>query len=148
LLEVLFLLFIGFIVPGTCSSQFYDMMNFKIKTNIEMFNVTELMYILKSYHIAKKADEELIKLIEKTTAEFIKDPKNVLLEELCAVSDGFCSTKAGSRDFQKLLEYVISSRLKDILGNPKVAKFLYDTFYVSGVCSVGLMDSLFKSYSG
>jgi hypothetical protein len=123
-------------------------MKFKIKTNIEMFNVTELMYILKSYHLAKRSDEELIKIIEKCTAEFIKDPKNVLLEELCAVTDGLCSTRAGSRDFQKLLEFVISSRLKDILANPKIAKFLYETFYVSGVCSVGLMDSLFKSYSG
>lgn len=124
------------------------MIKYKIKTNVEIFNVTELMYILKSYHLVKKTDEELIKLIEKHTAEYIKDPKNVLLEELCSVSDGFCSTKAGSRDFQKLLEYVISSRLNDILANPKVAKFLYDTFYVSGVCSVGLMNSLFKSYSG
>ena len=124
------------------------MIKYKIKTNIEIFNVTELMYILKSYHLVKKTDEELIKLIEKNTAEYIKDPKNVLLEELCAISDGFCSTKAGSRDFQKLLEYVISSRLNEILANPKIAKYLYDTFYVSGVCSIGLMNSLFKAYSG
>lgn len=124
------------------------MIKYKISTNIDIFNVTELMYILKSYYLAKKGDEELYKLIEKKTAEFIKNPNEILLEELCAVGDGFCSTKVGSRDFQKLLEYVISSRMKDILAEPKIAKYLYETFYSSGVCSVGLMNSLYKAFSG
>ena len=132
----------------TCSKQFLEMMKFKIKTNIDLFNVTELMYILKSYFIAKQGDDELYSLIEKKTSVFIKDPKEVLLEELCAICDGFCSTKVGSRDFHKLLEYVISSRIKDILSNPKIAKYLYETFYSSGICSVGLMNTLFKSFTG
>lgn len=132
----------------TCSSQFFQMMKFKISTNIEVFNVTELMYILKSYHIAKMGDEEFFKLLETKTAEFIKNPKEVLLEELCAIADGFCSSKVGSRDFHKLLEYVISSRIKDIISKPRIAKYLYETFYTSGVCSIGLMNTLFKSYTG
>ena len=108
----------------TCSIQFFEMMKFKITTNIEIFNVTELMYILKSYHIANIKDDEFYKLIETKTADFIRNPKDILLEELCAVADGFCSTKSSSREFQKLLEYVISSRIKDIMSKPKIAKYL------------------------
>lgn len=138
----------GFLVSQQGSDQFFEMMKFKIKTNFEIFNLTELMYILKSYHIRKMCDEELSKMIEQRTAELIRDPKAVLLEELCAVCDGFCNSRKGSRDFHKLLEIVIVARLKDIMSKPNISKYLYNTFHTSGLCSVGLMNELYRSYTG
>lgn len=118
----------------------------KISTNLDLFNITELVYIFKAYHEKDILDNLFKETLEKKMVEFVRNHQNLLLEEICAVVDCLCVTKNLSRDFQKMLELVISQRMKDIKLNPKVLKFIYETYHSSGMCSVGLMELLYKHY--
>jgi preprotein translocase subunit Sec63 len=106
-----------------------------------------LLYIVKAYHEKEQGDKQIFELLEKKISESLTNNKEILLEEICAIADCLCNSKVFSREFQKLFEHVISQRIKDIKGNPKVGKYLYNLFYVSGMCSVGLMNVLHKAYA-
>jgi hypothetical protein len=129
------------------SPMFFELINHNLKDNLKLFNIIEKIYITKAFYDKKLGDKELYEIIEKSLTESLSDPKELLLEEICAIADCLCYTRMFSRQFQKIFEMVISSRIKDILGNPKVNSFLYKTFYSTGMCSVGLMNLLLKSYT-
>ena len=137
----------GFIISGTGSSTFFQMIKFRINQSIELFDLTELIFILKCFFDRKEGDQEFYKKIEESLERFLKKPKDLALEDFCTIADGISKTKVFSRDFQKVFEAALASRAKDIMSKPKINKFLYDTFYESGMCSVGLMNLLFKTYS-
>lgn len=138
----------GFIISGTGSSTFFQMIKFRIEKDMESFNLTELIFILKCFYDRKEGNSEFYKKIEESVEKYLRKPSEIALEDFCTLADGICKTKVFSRDFQKVFEAALASRAKDIMGKPKINKFLYDTFYQSGMCSVGLMNLLFKTYSG
>ena len=119
----------------------------RIKEKISIFNITETVYIIKCYNDRQQGDSEFYSILEQHLGTLIKNPDEILLEELSAVADGFCSTTAFSREFQKLLEYIVSKRINDIVARPTICRFLYETFYASGQCSPGLMQILYKAYT-
>lgn len=135
------------IVSLNGSEEFFEMINHNIQHNVELFNLTELVYIIKAFHEKNMDDKNLYDLLERKISENLSNSKDVMIEEICAIADCVCSTKVFSREFQKLFELTISQRMKDIAGNPKVCKFLYNLFYTSGMCSVGLMNVLHKAYT-
>ncbi len=137
----------GFIISGTGSSTFFQMIKYRINQSIELFNLTELVFILKCFYDKKEGDVEFFKKIEESLEKFLKNPSEIPLEDFCTLADGISKTKVFSRDFQKVFEAALATRARDIMGKPKISKFLYDTFYESGMCSVGLMNLLFKTYN-
>jgi hypothetical protein len=138
----------GFVVSLLGSDEFFLLCKSRIIENLNLFNITELVYIVKCYSDKKLNDKEFNEALEKQIAEICKKPEKMLLEEICAVADAVCSTGAFSREFQKLFELAINSRIKDIVANPKVSKFLFNAYYQSGMCSVGLMNILYNAFSG
>ena len=88
-----------------------------------------------------------IRKLKISSKSILKKPGDIVLEDFCTLADGISKTKVFSRDFQKVFEAALASRARDIMAKPKINKFLYDTFYESGMCSVGLMNLLFKTYS-
>lgn len=134
-------------VANTGSNDFFEMLKMRIKQKVEIFNITEVVYIIKCYYDREQGDTEFYSILERYLGSLINKPEEILLEELSAVADGFCSTNAFSREFQKLLEYIVSKRINDIVARPTVCKFLYDTFYTSGQCSPGLMQLLYSAYT-
>jgi hypothetical protein len=135
------------IVSLSGSSQFFELIKYNLKDNIKLFNLTEKSYITKAYFDKKIGDKEFFLMLEESISDSFSDPKELMLEEICAIADCLCYTKVFSREFQKLFENVISSRIKDFAGNPKISQFLYNTYYSSGMCSVGLMNLLMKAYT-
>jgi hypothetical protein len=135
------------IVSINGSEEFFQLVKHNLQNNLDLFNLTELIYIVKAYHEKEQGDKQIFELLEKKISESLTNNKEILLEEICAIADCLCNSKVFSREFQKLFEHVISQRIKDIKGNPKVGKYLYNLFYVSGMCSVGLMNVLHKAYA-
>jgi hypothetical protein len=129
------------------SPQFFQLIKHNLKNNLNLFNVTEKVYITKSFFDKKQGDKDFYLLLENSITENLVNHKDLMLEEICAVADCLCNTRVFSREFQKLFEHVLSMRIKDITGNPKVSQFLYNTFYSTGMCSVGLMNLLMKAYT-
>ena len=123
------------------------MLKFRIKEKPEIFNITEIIYIIKCYHDRQQGDTQFYSILEKYLGTLINKADEILIEELVAVADGFCSTNVFSREFQKLLEYLVSKRISDIVARPTISRFLYETFYSSGQCSPGLMQILYKAYT-
>lgn len=137
----------GFIISGTGSSTFYKIIKYRINNSLDLFNLTELVYIFKCFSDKKEGDLEFYKKIEEALESYLKKPNDIPLEDFCLLADGISKTKNFTRDFQKIFEAALASRARDIMAKPKISKFLYDTFYESGKCSVGLMNLLFKTYT-
>lgn len=138
----------AYVVTMSGSKEFFELIKMRIKDNLELFNITEKLFIVKCYFDREQGDKELYEEIEKSIGEKLKRPKDILLEELCSIADCLCRTGVFSREFQKLFELTMSERIKDIVANPKVSRFLYNTFYNSGMCSVGMMNLLYKTFAG
>jgi hypothetical protein len=138
----------GFIISTLGSSEFFQLMKMRIKENYPLFNVTELVFITKCYFDKKEGDKDFYDSIEKELAIHLKSSPPIPLDEICTIVDCLCRTKIFSREFQKILEFIISQRIKEITGNPQICNFLYKTYYNSGMCSLGLMNLLFNSFSG
>jgi hypothetical protein len=137
----------GFIISTLGSSDFFQLMKMRIKESYTLFNVTELVFITKCYFDKKEGDKDFYDSIEKELAKHLNSSETTL-DEICTIVDCLCRTKIFSREFQKLLELIISQRIKEITGNPKICNFLYKTYYNSGMCSLGLMNLLFNSFTG
>jgi hypothetical protein len=136
----------AYVVSSIGSDMFFDILRKEIKKNLDIFNITEKVYIVKCYHDRKVNDKELFQMLEKAIAADLKQPaEKILLEEICAVADCLCSCKIFTREFQKLFEVVMAQRMKDITASPKVSQFLYNCFFETGMCSVGLMNLLLRS---
>lgn len=136
----------GFVVSMMGSEVFFEVIKMRIKEKLALFNTVELVYITKCFYDKEQGDKELYELIEKSIAEHLKT--DVVLEELCAVADCLSQTNVFTREFQKLFENIISTRIKEIVANKKVSKFLYTTFNKSKMCSAGLMNLLYKAFTG
>jgi hypothetical protein len=137
----------GFIISGTGSSSFFQLIKFRISKDLSNYSLTELIFILKCFFDKNEGDPEFYKNIEEAVEQILKRPKDIDLEDFCTLADGIAKTKVLSRDFQKVFEASLASRANDIMSKPKINKYLYDTFSQSGMCSVGLMNLLFKNYS-
>lgn len=135
----------AFVVSMNGSKEFFELIKFKLKDNMDLFNITEMIYIVKCYYEKNMGDDEFYSLIEKAIGGVFSKPKDVLLEEICIVGEAICHTDVFSREFQKLYEHVIAERIKDIVADKKITRFLYSLFYRKGNCSVGLMDLLYKA---
>jgi hypothetical protein len=135
----------AFVVSLNGSKEFFQLIKHNIKGNIDLFNITEMVYIIKCYVERNEGDKELYEMIEKGIAEILRTPKEVVLEEICIIAEAICNTQVFSREFQKLYEHVVAERMSEIVADKKVSKFLYSAFYSKGMCSVGLMNLLFKA---
>ncbi len=138
----------GFIISQLGSDAFFQLIKTRIEENFSLFNVTELVFITKCYFDKKQGDKDFFNQIEKELGKHLAKMDSVLLEEICTIVDCLCKTKVFSREFQKLLEMVINSKIKEITGSPKICNFLYSLYYDSGMCSLGLMNLLYNSFTG
>lgn len=124
------------------------------------FTITEYAYIMKAYYDRLKVENyyknlnlktdtlnKLFAILENKVIKMLKNPKDVLLEEICSICHYYCLTKNISRDFQKVVEELIKVRIVDIRTTPKVNKFLYDNFLDSGMCSPGLIGLLYENHA-
>ncbi len=133
------------IVSQNGSEQFFQLIKHNIKNNLNLFNLQEKILIVKCFYDKKHGDKEFFELIEKSVTENLVNVKDILLEEICVIAKCLCESKIFSREFQKLFEHIISQKIQEITANRKISKFLYKTFYKSGMCSVGLMNLLLKA---
>jgi hypothetical protein len=138
----------GFIISQLGSDTFFQLIKNRIKDNYNLFNMTELIFIAKCFFDKNQGDKEFFEIIEKELGKHLVKMDSVLLEEICTIVDCLCRTKVFSREFQKLVEIVINSKIKDITGNTKICNFLYNLYYDSGMCSLGLMNLLYNSFTG
>ena len=138
----------GFIISSLGSNQFFKMVKSRIKDHFSLFNITELVFITKCFYDKKEGDKDLFESIEKELSKYLNKMDNILLDELCTIVDCLCKTKLFSREFQKIVEFVIYHKIKEITGNSKICNFLYKSYYNSGMCSIGLMNVLYSSFTG
>ncbi len=137
----------AFIISQSGTPQFFMMMMYNIKDHLELFNLQEKVLIVKCYSDKKYGNEEFYSIMEKAISKDMGDVNELLLDEICMVAASICENQVYSREFQKLFEHVVAQRINDITANKKVSKFLYNLFFKSGMCSVGLMNMFHKSFS-
>lgn len=74
----------------------------------------------------------------------MKDIENVEVEVIQLISRVFCRSRAGSRDFHKLLETVILTKLEEVRKAPKILHSIGYEFETSGLCSLDTLKVLKK----
>ena len=57
----------------------------------------------------------------------------------------FCESRAGSREFHKLLDMTVLARLEDLKKEPKVLQNIGYQFESSGLCSLDVLKILKKA---
>lgn len=73
---------------------------------------------------------------------YLKDVKNVDIDELYEIIVSYNHTRIGSRQLYKLLELVVKFRLNDIKENAKIIKGIFVVCTKSGLMSKDVLDKL------
>ena len=84
------------------------------------------------------------KLLETEIAKTLRDTENVTNEEIQLMAQVFCRSRVGSREFHKLLEMTILTKLDDLMKEPKILHSIGFEFENSGLCSLDTMKILKK----
>ena len=85
------------------------------------------------------------KALEEEVVKVLRDIENVDLDVLQLITKVYCRTRVGSREFHKLLETVILSKLDDIKKEPKMLHAIGYEFETSGLCSIDVLKILKKN---
>ena len=112
---------------------------------LHSFTCRELCYLLYGYHKAGFLPKPFAKLIESEIAKTLTETTDVELEEIQLMTKVFCKSRVGTREFHKLLETTILTRLEDIKRDGKILHSIGYEFELSGLCSIDTLKILKKT---
>lgn len=134
----------AFFFTSNASEALYKALYPRLDLILDDFTSRELLYLLYAYHKIGFLPKKFAKEIELKVAAVVSDTQHVEIEELQLIAQVFCRSRVGSRDFHKLLETTILSRLGDIRAVPKVLFSIGLEFEKSGLCSLDTLNILKK----
>ena len=82
--------------------------------------------------------------LEGRIVSSLREIESISLEELQLMTQVFCRSRVGTRDFHKLLEMAILSRLDDLKLQPKILHSIGFELESSGLCSIDTIKGLKK----
>ena len=134
----------AFFFTSNGTEMLYKALYPRLDLVLDEFTSRELLYLLYAYHKIGFLPKKLVRDIELKVAAVLSDTKHVEIEELQLMAQVFCRSRAGSRDFHKLLETTILTRLDDVRSVPKVLFSIGLEFEKSGLCSLDTLKILKK----
>lgn len=97
------------------------------------------------FHKVGVIPKPFAKALEAEVVKELRDFENVDMDVLQLMTKVYCRTRVGSREFHKLLETCILSKLDDIRKEPKMLHALGYEFESSGLCSIDFLKILKKN---
>ena len=134
----------AFVFTNRGTKQLYQVLMPRIQQILHTFTTRELLYILYGYHKAGFLPKPFLKEIEMKIVSVLRNVEEVSLEEVQLMTQVFCRSRVGSRDFHKLLETVILSRLEEVKKTPKMLHSIGYEMESSGLCSLDTLKVLKK----
>ena len=116
----------------------------RIQATLTTFTCKELCYLLHAYHKAGHLPKSFAKPCEEEIVKTLRNIKDISVEEITLIVKVFCTTRSGSREFHKLLETAVLSRLDDLKKNMNLMYQIGFTFEESGLCSIDTLKILKK----
>ena len=83
--------------------------------------------------------------LEGEIVKMLRDIENLDLDVLQLITKVYCRTRVGSREFHKLLEMAVLSKLDEIKKESKMLHSLGYEFESSGLCSIDVLKILKKN---
>ena len=113
-------------------------------TSLHTFTCNELCYLLHAYFKVGYLPKNFASQIELEVVKTLKNTKDIPIEQIALITKVFCTTRSGSREFHKLLETTILSRLEDLKKNMDILFSIGHKFEESGLCSLDTLRILKK----
>lgn len=110
----------AFIFSMRGSRLLHQAMMPRIQATLSQFTCNELCYLLHGYHKQGNLPKSFTSQIEEGVVKFLRNTKEISIEEIALITKVFCTTRTGSREFHKLLETTILSRLDDLKKDMKI----------------------------
>lgn len=108
----------AFVFTKRGTKHLYQVLMPRIQQILHTFTTREQLYILYGYHKIGFLPKPFLKELEVNIVQVLRNVEEVELEEVQLMTQVFCRSRVGSRDFHKLLETVILSRLEEIKTMP------------------------------
>ena len=81
-------------------------------------------------------------LLEKSIASHLRMTNEIDIKEIAMIVNVYTTTRACSREFQKLMEFTVLQRIDDLRANVELYHFVGAKFERSGFCSIDTMRTL------
>ena len=134
----------AFIFSKRGTKEFHQILMPRIQQLVHTFTCRELCYLIHGYSEVGFLPKPFAKLLEQEVAATLRDTENVSLEELQLMAQVFCRSRCGSREFHKLLEMTILTKMEDLRKEPKILHSIGFEFEKSGLCTIDTMKILKK----
>lgn len=134
----------AFIFSKRGSKQFHQILMPRIQQLVHTFTCRELCYLVHGYSNVGFLPKPFAKLLETEIVATLRDTENVTPEEMQLMCQVFCRARCGSREFHKLLEMTILTKIEDIRTEPKMLHSIGFEFEKSGLCTIDTMKILKK----
>ena len=125
------------------SRDFVKLFTPRIEQKIDLLTFTEQCYLLQSLFnhgsLTKKTAQYIEQLI---TDSKLRDVEAASPEDLMIITQTFCKTRVGSRQFHKLLEATILMRLNDIAQNIQILRSIGYAFESTGLVNIDTLRVL------
>mmetsp|Transcript_10015 Transcript_10015/g.16825 ORF Transcript_10015/g.16825 Transcript_10015/m.16825 type:complete len:196 (+) Transcript_10015:995-1582(+) len=135
----------AFVFSKRGSKEIHQILQPRILQLLEQFTPRELCYLVYGYSNKKLLSKSFAKALEQSVTQSLRDIENVELELIQLIAGVFCRTRVGSRDFHKLLETAVLTRLDELRKNVKILHAIGFEFESSGLCSLDTMRILKKA---
>lgn len=100
--------------------------------------------MVHAYHKQGILPKGFTHAIEEGVVKTLRMTADISIEEIALITKVFCTTRTGSREFHKLLETTVLTRLEDIKKNMEVLHQIGFKFEESGLCSIDTLKILKK----
>ena len=101
--------------------------------------------MIHGYHIKNHLPKPFAKRIEEEVVKTLRLTQAISVEEIALIVKVFCTTRTASREFHKLLETTVLTRLEDLKKNMDVLYSIGYKFEESGLCSLDTLKILKKN---
>jgi len=136
----------GFIYPIRGSKALFEVMLPRVRQLLPQFCCNELCYILNAYHKKEVLPKDFAKDLEIGVVKFLRNTKEIKLEEIATIANVYCKTRAGSRELHKLLEFTIIEKLGEFRKKPNILHYIGEKFEESGLCSIDVLKLMKKEF--
>eukprot|EP00347_Sterkiella_histriomuscorum_P004560 403359998 len=134
----------AFIFSQRGTKQLHQFMLPRIQQQLTTFSCRELCYLMHGYHKIGIMNKIFAKSIEDEVVKTLRLTETVTVDEIALIVKVFCTTRTGSREFHKLLETTVLSRLEDLKKNMEMLYQIGYKFEESGLCSLDTLKLLKK----
>lgn len=83
-------------------------------------------------------------MAEEEVVKTLRNVKEIPIEQIALITKVFCTTRSGSREFHKLLETTVLTRLEDLKKKMDILYSIGYKFEESGLCSLDTLKILKK----